>query len=143
MTPSAPGIEAGIRALILADEVLAPMLGTRFYVEREVPKNTAYPVGNGFPVGGNSTPTFDTCGPQRERWEFNFGANAAAGGRAQARACVDRLCAVLDPPGGFTGELPNGFYLTTTEFLNLTAPAYDSDKLVSWVGCEFYLHYNL
>jgi hypothetical protein len=126
-------IEEGV--LSLANQATADTFGGRFYADT-LPDKVTYPAGVMHAgIGGSASPTFDTAGMQRIRYQFDF----AGKSRRDAVLGREAVVAALD---GFYGVTPSGDYIEDIEFIQPIGLPYDSDKLVYWCACEFYVKFT-
>ena len=126
-------IDTGIYELITANAAAIGLVGGLH--PNVLPKEPQYPAATYMEVGGSSQPTFETLGPQRERWQFDiFGQD-----RKSTMAVYWAFRLKFE---GFRGVLPDGSVLTDME--HIERQTFFDDLALSYrVMSEWYLHFTL
>lgn len=126
-------IEAGLFHLLSTAPSVSALCGTRIYPDVR-PTDPTYPLIEYKEIGGRGSPTWDTSGMQRDRFQFDcFGKT-----KADAAALRDALRKTLN---GYNGLLSDGTILQNAILIG-KGSSYTEDPRIYSCTMEFYLLYN-
>ncbi|QMV19691.1 DUF3168 domain-containing protein [Granulicella sp. 5B5] len=134
-------IEAGLFQLLSQSAALQALVGNpaAFVFPVMLPEKPPLPCISYQLVGGSANPALTRSGVQRRRYQFDFWADYEQGTYDQAIALRDAVIHLLN---GFTGALPNGFYVTSILY-HQSLDGFENDARQYRCTAEFYITYNL
>ena len=131
----ANSLDAGLFQLLTANAELLSLQGARVFFAL-VPEAIQLPATTYQPVGGSGRTTFDSSGPQKKRFQFDFRAKNGPDAiqlRDATRAALDR----------FQGALPNGFVVLNILWCSSNNVDYDNDARNFRICEDYYVNFNL
>ncbi len=126
-------IETGIFALLTGNANISAIVGTRVY-PGNLPEPPVLPAISHRLVGGNSDPTFDTSGLQRQRREFNCHAGTDDAALALRAVLIQEM-------NGYRGVLSDGTVLQNMDLVQ-SMDFFDEDPRQFRCMVEFYLYFT-